>query len=945
MSVTLVLSRRQPNEAGTAGNFTAIKFLTMCDPNLGALPSPVSEQRSSYKPRFLDKDEKTPSDSLNEPSTKVNSKLWKYTPPAEPPSILDPDDPLMKRFQESLKAHLSRINNKLNEEIFDLEAAIKKAKDVREQEGLKLYSAQEEISRQQSAIENYQATLVEVIQMREEKETQICIVKDVHKEAYQKLRDEKAKEEEIIRELESLSSLERQFREWEDEISSNLTVSKRMSEKDAMDQKELIRKKQQEDYILFKIMSEVWKIESEIKILNEQAELKEKEKGTLSQTITDANADLDALQREYKNLFNTWNNIVANISQRNQIYSEISDERQQIRESFRTLQTGIDKLKKEANKEMENNERLTSVQSRIEEEIQINSKTNAIEKEKITHLESQFTKIAKLVEQNNAEFNEIQSDYRHYRNMEKLLQKDIEKLASQKVQIEEQILAKLEEKVAHDKVARYLNKLLRNLKCATREQELAVVQAENNYGKTLLDIEKLRGLLENNKSELEELVNINSVKEKEIDVTQSEIKKYDSIIIRKQRDIEIVNKRIEEALENTGGEEISPLDLKILTLEKNIEETEQMNQKLQLHWLRQEGYMVNLTQQRNVQTQEMSLLAKQITIMEQKNLKLETELELQRKEELNMGRVINNYQQKLVDLNARLAMQKDYKDFLEDTNYVTKNECLVSLEELEMNIIRLKNDIEQLEDEKLSAKERLITLQRESLSWEKKVQLAQETNKNIKDERGCFGDVGIMKSEIQRMQIRLSHLRKAQEKLIQDMEHCVSRRDAIVDGAMAKEKRNPKGQHNQRTIFQKRLTDQRLKIKQIAKETKQIDNQISELEEVQRTMLEQLNKEQERLRLIEDSIPDIEKKITEAEIIKQHNLEILIRKQHKVKMYQDVHSGRHKMLHKSESLLDAELLKQRVMNADLKEILEQTQSDFPLLKDVTRKILLTLQTP
>lgn len=58
---------------------------------------------------------------------------------------------------------------------------------------------------------------------------------------------------------------------------------------------------------------------------------------------------------------------------------------------------------------MENNERLTSVQSRIEEEIQINSRMNAIEKDKIAHLESQFSKMAKLVEQNNAEFIEVQS--------------------------------------------------------------------------------------------------------------------------------------------------------------------------------------------------------------------------------------------------------------------------------------------------------------------------------------------------------------------------------------------------------------------------------------------------------------------------------------------------------------------------------------------------------
>lgn len=34
--------------------------------------------------------------------------------------ILDPDDPLMKRFQDALKSHLRRIDNKLTDEISEL---------------------------------------------------------------------------------------------------------------------------------------------------------------------------------------------------------------------------------------------------------------------------------------------------------------------------------------------------------------------------------------------------------------------------------------------------------------------------------------------------------------------------------------------------------------------------------------------------------------------------------------------------------------------------------------------------------------------------------------------------------------------------------------------------------------------------------------------------------
>lgn len=74
-----------------------------------------------------------------------------------------------------------------------------------------------------------------------------------------------------------------------------------------------------------------------------------------------------------------------------------------------------------------------------------------------------------------------------------------------------------------------------------------------------------------------------------------------------------------------------------------------------------------------------------------------------------------------------------------------------------------------------------------------------------------------MKSEIHKMEIRLSYLRRAQEKLIQDMEYCISRRDNIMDEAIAREKKNPRSQHNQKIILRKRLDDQRNKVKQIIK--------------------------------------------------------------------------------------------------------------------------------
>lgn len=73
------------------------------------------------------------------------------------------------------------------------------------------------------------------------------------------------------------------------------------------------------------------------------------------------------------------------------------------------------------------------------------------------------------------------------------------------------------------------------------------------------------------------------------------------------------------------------------------------------------------------------------------------------------------------------------------------------------------------------------------------------------------------------------------------------------------------------------------------------------------------------------------------------NLETLVRKQRKATMLQDVINRQYKMTFKSEAALNEEIYTQRVLNTELKEIINQANHDFPLLKNNIRKILLTLE--
>lgn len=58
--------------------------------------------------------------NMEQPGTKVMKKLWVDTKSLDVPNVLDPDDSLMKKFQNALREHLIRADNRLNSEILEL---------------------------------------------------------------------------------------------------------------------------------------------------------------------------------------------------------------------------------------------------------------------------------------------------------------------------------------------------------------------------------------------------------------------------------------------------------------------------------------------------------------------------------------------------------------------------------------------------------------------------------------------------------------------------------------------------------------------------------------------------------------------------------------------------------------------------------------------------------
>jgi len=125
---------------------------------------------------------------------------------------------------------------------------------------------------------------------------------------------------------------------------------------------------------------------------------------------------------------------------------------------------------------------------------------------------------------------------------------EFHKFLYQQNQLENSIYRELEEKITHDKAARYLNKLLSDSKDTTQEQELLLVKTENSYGSKLLESEQLNSLVSHERTGLEELVRANIAKGQEMDEIQKEIEKHETAIERKRIKFTALNKIIDEVI-------------------------------------------------------------------------------------------------------------------------------------------------------------------------------------------------------------------------------------------------------------------------------------------------------------------------------------------------------------------------------------------------------------
>lgn len=257
-----------------------------------------------------------------------------------------------------------------------------------------------------------------------------------------------------------------------------------------------------------------------------------------------------------------------------------------------------------------------------------------------------------------------------------------------------------------------------------------------------------------------------------------------------------------------------------------------------------------------------------MSVIGQKTVQINNELSDIAKQDQHVQRDIINLNTKLDILSGKLFEKKLNNTIEYDQYQFDHMKMTEKLRYDEMDIVRLKNDITNVSYEIEDLKKNVMDKHEEALSWETKWKLVEETKRENDAEHAKTGEISAMKSEIHRMEVRYGELKRAQEKLVADMELCVHHREHIFDQANMRGKLSHK-QSKQVNTMQYRIKEFQSKLKQVFGEIRAIEKEIAHVLNNQELMTNEIGRINQAIDVERNQYALLQNEIEEAILLRQ----------------------------------------------------------------------------
>lgn len=736
-------------------------------------------------------------------------------------------------------------------------------------------------------------------------------------------------------ELDALSATLRQVELYNDEMKSEIAVTRRATYKAEENVTSLEKDKKGQDIYIDSLNEQLKGLDENLALYEAQMVSQKQETAAASDTLLEASKEMESISFEKKQLLQQWKSSLIGMQRRDEALQATHDALRKQKEQEVSMDAEVEGYKKSIQKEQAKNEVLMAQLEKCENEQKFTHEQLATKQAEKEKLSERYAVLQRSMNQCDAEQSKVELQCQNLQQQVNHLDQNLTVVMRERQKLEEGIAANASTQTTVSKAQKNLIKTAAQVQGAIHEKEIETSSMQNELARIRVDSLNTDAHNMQLRDTLSKLVTELKEKDSLIEKYEMEIRQRNDEIEKKMYRVDRLNRKFESLTSGMEDENTGPLEATIKNLKKEIQVAQDENTELQRNWLADQTKLVNSIAATEDVSEKNQELKSKISILQQKRLRLLQNIDRVSAEIRDLNTGIGGMHTDMGKLNDLIAKNANAQENLANGNFAMEMEFVRELKEMETESIRLEQHTSDVKLQKKAIVDEIVEAERQIMLWEKKIQLEKETQAALDPEVGQ-AESRSMEKEIHRMKLRLETLKRDQERMIKEMERAIYKREAI-----SLRHRGQKKEELTQHELRKQLRALRGTIKKTVGETAEYETAVKEKVSEMETVGRDLEKASNDYGRLEEDANELQNTINDALYEKQRNLDAITKQQRTIQRYRDLEEGRFPYDVKE----DGGPAYRTEMNANVdtlenvRGIINQLRVEFPHLDEVLSRVL------
>ncbi|KAM4750889.1 coiled-coil domain-containing protein 40 [Anableps anableps] len=811
----------------------------------------------------------------------------------------------------------------------------KKLQDI----SIELFRTQEKLARAENKLHDSQQAKANAEAQRQHAQDQLEQTKSKYSNIFSQSNQAKVKVSRLQGALEKKQQQVTFAEALSDELHLKVKVMDNARHKVGTEKTQAEEEKIKQDLYVERLTKE---LESQTRQLAEyelQRSVQAQETQEATQALCEAEMELESLLMMHKKLLHQWNSCITDIKRHDETINVMQAAVRSVENEVTLLDRETEVYMKCISAEKKNNEALRVELNRSEMDCVTWEKLISQKKMHQEAVQAQYSACQKSLSETKQIFATLTKEMFTHQNELNSQSHQIETLNAARLELEEKIMDHIQQQLTHSKSATYSQHLTNKLATQKKEKMNQLQQLEKDTLSVKLECQKVEQHINSLTLTMETL-------DEEINKYNSLLNSHESTfssmvrqIKQKETSINTLKNRIYIIVESTGHEDLNPLQIRIQETSADIEELAAHIKNEQRLWTLHQGTLVGLTKELETNKKKMRKLQKDYTGLQQKEIRLNSQIEQEEREQAEMDKNSKLLRKDLEKLCKLKTKNKQRCETLELENTQMETDFKNKLKEAEQESASLHMKLEKTQDEKENLLKCQLEAKQQIMLWERKIQILKETRSVVNSEINQR-EIQKMKTEIHRMELQVTKLTKQQEQLMRESEKAVAKREHLDmrKDAMVRDR------HKDITKEELKRSSESLqrKIHKTLKEAAGCEKVVNELENSKTILSEKIQQQKQHLTELSCTSTKQGNDLVNLQDDKNMNQTYLFAMQNRNKKLQEVCRGSYKLSSSSETVAAA-LQSQSERLEDYRNILKSSSEDFPQHQGALRRVILAVE--